>query len=105
MIQYFGILKSSTEGEWNEVEKLCLKYAFKNHKSFLYAVYKQKYFELIERQEYQKAFAFLTERLKPLETRQSDSDEFKDLCYLLTCKSVQDAPSFRTWDIDKSSSR
>eukprot|EP01117_Protostelium_nocturnum_P019685 TRINITY_DN859_c0_g1_i1.p1 TRINITY_DN859_c0_g1~~TRINITY_DN859_c0_g1_i1.p1 ORF type:complete len:491 (-),score=81.12 TRINITY_DN859_c0_g1_i1:1125-2597(-) len=94
-----------TEGDWNEVEKLCTKYAFKNFKSFLYVVYKQKYFELIEKQEYQKAYNYLIERLKPLESRQSDPQEFMDLCYLLTCKSVQDAPSFKGWDSDKSSSR
>ena len=24
-------------------------------------------------------------------------DEMRDLCYVLTCRSVQDAPSFRNW--------
>ncbi|PRP88502.1 hypothetical protein PROFUN_03219 [Planoprotostelium fungivorum] len=97
--------KAIEEGDWTEVEKLCTKYAFKNFKSFLYVVYKQRYFELIEKQEYQKAFGYLCERLKPLEGRQADSEEFRDLCYLLTCRSVQDAPSFKSWDTDKSTSR
>ncbi|KYR00548.1 hypothetical protein DLAC_02562 [Tieghemostelium lacteum] len=93
------------EGDWNEVEKLCTKNTFKNHQSFLYAVYKQAYLELLEKQEYQKAFTYLTKRLKPLEGRQNNADEFKDLCYLLTCKSVQEVPSFKAWDGSKGTSR
>ena len=54
--------------------------------------------ELIERQEYQKAFAFLNRRLKPMEaTAASTPNEFLNLCYLLTCKSVSDADHFRSW--------
>jgi hypothetical protein len=86
------------EGDWIEVERLCLKHTFKNHKSFLYAIYKQGYLELLEKQEYQKAFGYLTKLLKPLESRQPDPDDFKELCFLLTCKSVQDVPSFRNWE-------
>lgn len=36
------------------MEKLSTKHTFKNQQSFLYAVYKQAYLELLERQEYQK---------------------------------------------------
>lgn len=61
--------------------------------------------ELIEKQEYQKAFSYLMKRLKPLDSQQSKHAEFKDLCYLLTCKSVQDAASFKNWDGAKGSSR
>lgn len=58
----------------------------------------QEYLELIERQEYQKAFAFLNRRLKPMEgTAASTPNEFLNLCYLLTCKSVADAGHFRSW--------
>ncbi|KAN0036022.1 hypothetical protein ACTA71_005320 [Dictyostelium dimigraforme] len=93
------------EGDWNEVEKLTAKNTFKNHQSFLYAVYKQAYLELIEKQEHQKAFSYLNKRLKPLEGRQNNADEFKDLCYLLTCRSVQESNSFKNWDGSKGTSR
>ncbi len=33
-----------------------------------------------------------------MEHFQTTPSEFKDLCYLLTSKSVQDAPSFKTWE-------
>lgn len=42
---------------------------------------------LLNAQEYQKAFAFLNRRLKPMEsTAASSPAEFQNLCYLLTCK-------------------
>ncbi|RUO95305.1 hypothetical protein BC936DRAFT_144563, partial [Jimgerdemannia flammicorona] len=85
-------------GDWPEVEKLCTKPLVKNHKSFLYAVYKQQYLEYVEHREVQKAFTFLNKRLKPLENLQPTPNEFKDLCYLLTAKSVHDAPSFKNWE-------
>ena len=113
------------DGDWLEVEKLCAKSGFANAKSFLYAAYRAQYLELIEGQEYQKAFTHLTKRLKvrsapwaaclpppavlravaepplphrgqPLESHASSSADFKDLCYLLTCKSVQEV--LRDWD-------
>lgn len=86
------------DGEWVEMEKLVQKTPLKDHKHFLYTVYKQQYLELIEQLEYQKAFALLTKRLKPLEQIGSLNNEFKDLCYLLTCKSIQDAPFFKSWE-------
>lgn len=86
------------DGEWVETEKLVQKTPLKDHKHFLYTVYKQQYLELIEQLEYQKAFALLTKRLKPLEQIGSLNNEFKDLCYLLTCKSIQDAPFFKSWE-------
>ena len=52
------------DGDWLEVEKLCAKSGFANAKSFLYAAYRAQYLELIEGQEYQKAFTHLTKRLK-----------------------------------------
>ncbi|EXX66134.1 Rsa4p [Rhizophagus irregularis DAOM 197198w] len=60
---------------WAEVDKLSAKPLVKNHKSFLYAVYKQQYLEYIEHQEIQKAFTFLNRRLKPLEHLQTTSNE------------------------------
>lgn len=48
--------------------------------------------------EYQNAFAYLSKRLKPLESKQNDSEEFRDLCYLLACKSLSDIPHFKNWD-------
>ncbi|CAG8509359.1 158_t:CDS:10 [Ambispora leptoticha] len=90
--------KAILDGDWAEVDKLCAKSLIKNQKSFLYAVYKQQYLEYIEYQEVQKAFTFLNKRLKPLEHLQMNPNEFKDLCYLLTAKSVHDAPSFKNWE-------
>ncbi|XXQ34984.1 WD40 repeat-containing protein SMU1 [Plasmodiophora brassicae] len=83
-------------GEWSEVESLCQKIPFSLSKCLLYATYKQQYLELIDRQEYQKAFSFLTKYLKPFEAT-ADAKEFADLCYLLTCRSVQEAHSFKDW--------
>ena len=51
--------------------------------------------ELIEAQEYQKAFTHLTKRLKPLEASAASLADFKDLCYLLTCRSVHEV--LPTW--------
>jgi COMPASS component SWD3 len=55
--------------------------------------------ELLDRQESQKAFGFLTKRLKPLEqiSRRLDPKEFDDLCYLVTCTSVQSVPRYKFW--------
>ncbi|KAI9014672.1 WD40-repeat-containing domain protein [Gaertneriomyces semiglobifer] len=89
--------KAVLDGDWAEVDKLCTKTLMKNHKSFLYAVYKQQYLEYIEHHEIQKAFTHLNKRLKPLEHLQTTPNEFKDLCYLLTAKSVHDAPAFKDW--------
>lgn len=52
----------------------------------------------IEYRELQKAFTLLNKRLKPLEHFQPTPNEFKDLCYLLSAKSVHDAPSFKNWE-------
>ena len=82
--------KAILEGDWVEVDKLCGKMNFQQQKSFLYAVYREQFIELIEAQEYQKAFTHLTKRLKPLEGQAASLGEFKDLCYLLTCKSVSE---------------
>ncbi|RKP12766.1 WD40-repeat-containing domain protein [Piptocephalis cylindrospora] len=91
--------KAILEGDWPEVDKACGKLPmFRQQKAFLYAVYRQQFLEYIDKRDHQRAFAHLTKRLKPLEHLRSTPDEFKDLAYLLTAKSVQDAPSFRDWD-------
>ena len=45
-----------------------------------------------------QALVYLTRRLKPLESMQATPDEFRDLCYLLTCRAVHEAPSFKNWE-------
>jgi len=80
--------KAILEGNWEGVEQLCSKHMFRNKKSFLYAIAKQQYFELMERNDVQQAFDFLLRRLKPLEDV-ATPEEFRDLCYVLTCRSVQ----------------
>ncbi|KAI8979195.1 hypothetical protein BDF20DRAFT_868118 [Mycotypha africana] len=90
--------KAILDGDWSEVEKLCNKPLVKNHRAFLYSVYKQQYLEYLEKREIQKAFTFLNKRLKPLEHFQTKPNEFKDMCYLLTAKSIHEAPSFKQWE-------
>lgn len=93
------------DGDWDLVAKLLGKHLKKfhaAHQGFLYAVCKQEYLELIDRQEYQKAYTFLTTHLKPLEkvaaATSSSRHEFKELCYLLTCKAVGESDAFRDWE-------
>lgn len=88
----------AAEGDWNEADRLVKSLGLKNHQAFMYAIYKQQYLEQIDGNNPQKALALLVNRLKPLESLQSHPDEFRDLCYLLSCKSVQDAPSFKSWE-------
>lgn len=94
--------KAVLEGDWDLVAKLTSKHLKRFHaqQGFLYALSKQEYLELIDRQEYQKAFTFLTTHLKPLEkiAAVANRGEFKDLCYLLTCKSVAEVDAFRDWE-------
>ena len=93
------------DGDWDLVAKLLGKHLKKfhtAHQGFIYAVCKQEYLELIDRQEYQKAFTFLTTHLKPMEkvavASSSSRHEFKELCYLLTCKAVGESSAFRDWE-------
>ncbi|KAJ1725153.1 hypothetical protein LPJ53_000649 [Coemansia erecta] len=86
------------DGEWPEVDRICASDYLRDKKHILYSVYKQQYLELIDDNESQKAFTILNKHLKPLEAQQSFQGEFRDLCYLLTTKSIQDAPAFRNWD-------
>ncbi|KAJ1942890.1 hypothetical protein EC988_006373, partial [Linderina pennispora] len=86
------------DGEWAEAERLCSGAHLQDKKQILYNVYKQRYLELIDDGEPQKAFAVLMKHLKALEAQQAFAGEFRDLCYLLTAKSIADAPAFRNWD-------
>jgi WD40 repeat protein len=88
--------KAILEGDWAEVDRLGSKPFMKGHKSFLYAAYELQYLEYIEHHEIQKAFTHLNKRLKPLEHLQRTPQEFRDLCYLLTTKSVQDV--YKNWE-------
>ncbi|TMW58948.1 hypothetical protein Poli38472_007093 [Pythium oligandrum] len=94
--------KAIQDGDWDLVAKLINKHLkrFHSQQGFLYAVCKQEYLELIDRQENQKAFTFLTTHLKPLEkiSTMTNRNEFKELCYLLTCKSVNEVEAFRDWE-------
>ncbi|PVU87218.1 hypothetical protein BB561_006430 [Smittium simulii] len=76
------------DGDWDEIDQIHSGSNFKSNKGISYRIYKQKYLELIEEGESQK----------PLEQHQTFTGEFRDLCYLLTAKSIQDAPLFKTWD-------
>ena len=40
----------------------------------------------------------MNKRLKPLEHLQTTPTEFRDLCYLLSCKSIQEVASFKNWE-------
>ncbi|PVU98683.1 hypothetical protein BB559_001374 [Furculomyces boomerangus] len=93
-----NLTQAIIDGEWEDVDRVCSGSDFKSKKGILYRVYKQQYLELIEEGEFQKAFSILTKRLKPLERHQTFTGEFRDLCYLLTAKSIQDAPLFKGWD-------
>ncbi|KAJ2726889.1 hypothetical protein GGI07_000217 [Coemansia sp. Benny D115] len=85
------------DGEWGEVDKLCGSDFLKDKRHVLYNVYKQQYLELVEDNEAQKAFTLLNKHLKPLEAQESYPGEFRDLCYLLTTKTIQEAPAFADW--------
>jgi len=89
-------------GEWSDVRDLANKGLLgRNYRRFLYFVYKEEFLELVSRGENERAFSSLHKKLKPLEDQsrsESAGNEFTDLCYLLTCKSVHDLPSFRLWD-------
>jgi hypothetical protein len=92
--------KAIVDGEWEIAAKLLTRSAArKDNKKLLYYLYRQEFLELIDRQEFQRAFGFLTKRLKSLEdiANASAPTEFKDLCYLLTCKTVHDTRTFQDW--------
>ena len=90
--------RSISDGDWADVDRLLATPLVRNQRSLVYAAYRQQFLECIDHHDVQKAFTFLNKRLKPLESLQTTPAEFRDLCYLLTAKSVHDAPSFRNWE-------
>jgi COMPASS component SWD3 len=62
-----------------------------------YKIYRQQFLELIEASESQKAFNLLLRRIKPLEYYAQDAGEFRELSYLLSARSVAEAPRFASW--------
>jgi COMPASS component SWD3 len=68
-------------------------------RAFLYLVNRQEFLELVHKQEQNQAFVRLIRHLKPLENQAKIAgDDFRDLAYLATCRSVTDSPAFRTWE-------
>jgi COMPASS component SWD3 len=89
---------AALDGDWETLRELGKRAPSRLRRGFLYAVSKQEFFELVDRQESQLAFALLNRRLKPLEAQCTvTGDDFKELAYLTTCRSVRDAPAFREW--------
>ena len=99
--------KAILDGDFDAIRKLGTKQLLKRQlRPAMYIIHRQEYLELIERQEFQRAFTLLTKRLKPLEAvsrTHGNAQEFSDLCYLLTCRSVRDVEAFAWWDGVKSS--
>ena len=73
------------KGEWGVVDKLIGKPVFKNQPEFYHAVFKQRYMELLEAGEHQKAYELIQQHLKPLEGQQpcTAEGELKELCFSL----------------------
>ncbi|KNC74874.1 hypothetical protein SARC_12589, partial [Sphaeroforma arctica JP610] len=85
------------EGSWFDVEDIMKRQVFKSKRPLLFMIYKEQYLEQLEQREYQKAYTLMTRKLKPLE-HYALPGEFRELCYLLTCSSLQDSPVFKNWD-------
>lgn len=96
--QFKHLRKALLDGDWIEVDKLVQNAALRENTQLQYSVYRQHYLELVEQMDFQKAFTLLSKRLKPLELQAAPQGEFRDLCYLLTCRSVQEAPAFKQWE-------
>ncbi|KDE08948.1 hypothetical protein MVLG_01038 [Microbotryum lychnidis-dioicae p1A1 Lamole] len=98
-VQTRNLKRAILEGDWAEVDQIVSKGPLvRTQNALLYSLYRQQFLEHIEYRELQKAFTLLNKRLKPLEHYQPTPADFKDLCYLLSAKSVHDAPSFKAWE-------
>mmetsp|Transcript_16902 Transcript_16902/g.25475 ORF Transcript_16902/g.25475 Transcript_16902/m.25475 type:complete len:708 (+) Transcript_16902:82-2205(+) len=91
-------------GDWDECLKLLSSLVPKpSLRCFIYHILRQQYLELIDIGDHERAYSFLMKHLKPLEdiaiAQGQGGNEFKELCYLLTCKSVgeSDHHTFRRW--------
>ena len=78
------------DGNLNKACEILKSPPWKRYKALLFAVERQVFLETVAAQEMQKAFSLLNRRLKPLEAYARSAADFKDLCYLLTCKNVQE---------------
>lgn len=108
--QLFRKLRSSLlDGLWDDVTSLCkqvLKGGDTNAsegsqgawRAFIFGVYKQQYLEHLDRGETQQGFNHLQKRIKPFEASISPA-AMRDLCYVLTCRSVQDCAAFSGWEL------
>lgn len=94
------IRRAIMNGEWDDIDAILAQKAgtFRNQNQFLYGVYRQQYLELIDSQQSQKALFLLSKKLKPLERFAPSKNDFRDLCYLLTCHSVTECDQFADWD-------
>ena len=102
--RYKRLRRSLLDGDYQTAHRLALRLSLPP--GLVYCVHLQEYLELIDKAEWQRAYTVLVRRLKPLEGR-SDAErkEFADACYLLTCKSVREADSFRDWSLTDSRQR
>ena len=99
--RYKRLRRSLLDGDYTTAHRLAVRLSLPPQ--LLYAVHLQEYLELIDRAEWQRAYTVLVRRLKPLEGRtDTERKEFADACYLLTCKSVREAESFRNWSLAES---
>jgi COMPASS component SWD3 len=93
------------EGDWETLKEISKKIPAPRRKAFLYAILKQEFLELVNGQESQLAFAYFNRCLKPLESfikQVAGEEEFFQLLYLTTCKSVRDATRFQEWNVTES---
>ena len=68
-----------------------------NVQAFLYALARQRYLERIDAGDTAGALALLRTSLKPQESAAPSPEDFRDLCYLLSCRAVTEGPGTRRW--------
>ena len=99
--QLSRIKKLIINGDWSSAEQLLLKLTvnYKNNHPFMYYLYKQEYLELINSQETVRAYEYINKKLKFYEhiANNNNNNEFYSLCYLLTCKCVNECETFKDW--------
>ncbi len=99
--QLSRIKKLIINGDWSSAEQLLQKLTinYQNNHPFMYYLYKQEYLELINSQESIRAYEFINKKLKFYEdiANNNSTNEFYSLCYLLTCKCVNECDTFKEW--------
>ncbi|KAL0237547.1 hypothetical protein PCE1_000941 [Barthelona sp. PCE] len=91
------VVSSLVEGDFHTVEDLLHEVDFRGKKQFLYRMYRQHFLELMHKEEYSTAQIVLMRFLKRLERNEHKKGDFHTLCYLLTCKRVDDVDSLKNW--------